>query len=194
VLIGISLAACGSSEQMPDGSYVAADADVAPDDTEAPDVLGYEEECAPDACPPEGSCRTSEDCDQAKSFYCVPPGSPNACGICFDGADECMDDDDCATTDLVCVRLDEPCLCRPYWACVPGCTSDEGCGDGQACDGHHCVAAPCAEDADCPALFQCSEGKVCARRPCTTDEGCPGGFCVESSCHDTLGNCEQPAA
>jgi hypothetical protein len=193
VVVASFLTACGGADEMPDGSCVEADADVASEVAGAPDGGEEEAACGPESCLPEGACRTTGDCDSAAGYDCVPPGTPDACGTCFDGMDECLADDDCGATE-VCVKRDEPCLCHPYWACVPGCTADEGCAEGEACVDGHCGPAPCDTDEDCPGLFSCSDAGICVRRACTDDTACPGGFCVRELCQPTLGTCEQPAA
>jgi hypothetical protein len=166
-------------------------------------------EAFPDpTCPPQGQCRTSGDCQQEPGQYCVPPGSPQACGICFSGPDECQLDQDCGAGQ-VCELRDDLCTCQPYKWCVPACSLDVDCPAGKACQAGHCGPINCAQDVDCPPFFMCPAAHVggqpgdqpavpvapwCQRQACATPYECGAGQCVEGQCYETWGTCELPVS
>lgn len=149
---------------------------------------------SPGECvPPEGSCHTSSECEEA---FCLSPGASLGCGICYEPEDSCALDADCQAGDptAICVpsTIDD-CLCSPANLCKPGCTSASDCGVGESCGGdHHCAPTACATDAGCPLWFGCGEG-ACARKSCAGDAECgSNGYCVNGACFGTLGTCAYP--
>ena len=155
----------------------------------------YTDACMiPECPPPEGKCHDHGDCDDMAS--CVPPYSPQMCGMCMEPVDTCANDADCGDDgSMVCETTTEGCLCSPASICVPACAADGDCLPGERCDDGHCVSIPCEGPADCPTYFTCPEGplKLCERAACQWDMDCGSeGICVNGACYDTYGTCELP--
>lgn len=136
-------------------------------------------------------CHSQHDCDVAgqAQYYCTTPDTPLAMGVCPQS--DCLMDADCKTQSptAICQPLD----CDvPNGLCTPGCTSDAGCAEGQACDlaTNHCRAKSCAQASDCPVNFSCANGS-CTRDSCTSDAQC-SGYCVIGRCFETAGECRGP--
>jgi hypothetical protein len=157
-----------------------------------PAVGGYET-CNPDGTPEEryyrkpskGVCPSS-----------VPrEGSIGAGGAGGTSGDECTTDADCTGANEFCTPHD---WCAEYgtpgYSCMPGCTSDEDCGDyadkhicvcGELLDPSApiglCVRASCETDSDCAPGFFCTLGHGAFGRPevaCQTREDeCAGSWC-----------------
>ena len=113
--------------------------------------------------------------------------------------ESCGQDADCQAVDptTICEVDRASCGCVPE--CLPGCQSDGECGPGLTCQSARCLPAPCSDDVDCPANFECSSsggsGQRCRRLECDLDADCApggGGFCVEGTCQEQLGYCQGP--
>jgi hypothetical protein len=117
---------------------------------------------------PPPPCESAEDCSlngSADGRECVD-------GVC--GFAACFVDAQCG------LRICDNGQCAERVLCV----TNDGCEEGQVCDGNACRTA-CRSDADCPsvgqlALAQCIEGE-CVQR-CLADLMCPGGICVDNLC------------
>lgn len=161
------------------------------------------EDPGPDLPPlPENRCRDREDCPEPMAF-CLPPGAPMTCGICFRVEHPCGSDADC--TDVagapVCAPSPRPCLCEPgAWECQPRCDDP---GSPTTCDPvtgrcdpetGHCEPRFCRGPEDCPVNHRCPPGDApqCRRLACRTDEDCDVGFCVVGQCHAEPGTCDFP--
>ncbi len=134
-------------------------------------------------------CSAEQQCPQGTGF-CTRPDQDLGCGICMNPPEEevCQGDGDCAAGSIC-----EPlrCACMGQHVCVPGCTSDAECGEGEACgDDGRCAAARCQSQDECPVNFRCDSGG-CLRRACTTSESCEG-YCVGGSCYAEPGSCNFP--
>lgn len=141
-----------------------------------------------------GECRRNEDCDDDfGGSYCVPPGTPQACGMCQMPEDICALDSDCATGQ-VCSLENGQCFCEPAMVCIPACQADADCEAGERCDAGHCGPIPCAVATDCPKHHSCGAGDpaVCVRQSCQMDWDCGEGACVLGHCYDELGSCQLP--
>jgi hypothetical protein len=160
-----------------------------------------------------GQCRSWGDCPYHDYyFWCLEPGGFRGCGQCETPESTCSTDADCHGLggSWVCTELGPPSrTCAPCYGpvfvCMQGCSADNECASGQACEQHRCVGSRCSNDQQCPALFRCaivSDGGTsqCVRRSCTTDMDCGDGFCVESNflddrrglCYSALGECTMP--
>lgn len=126
-------------------------------------------------------CEGAADCPG--SGVCVnSSGDSGLClrGCVLDGVDNCG-----GRADLACAPIGD------RNACVPNCTSNDGCGD-RVCSGGLCVDAPepeCAADTDCPSGEVCAlPAGTCGPAPtpdCTSDTDCSGG----QICDLTSGDC-----
>jgi len=153
----------------------------------------------------EGACRshvpgTTPKCHDANDCpggqMCLSPGEPMPCGMCYPAEDTCAGDPDCPE-GAVCELVSGGCQCWAATQCVPACNlpASTACPEGQSCDSvGHCGPTPCADDADCPALFSCQAGPAptCARTACVSDDQCGWGRCVQGLCHTQLGSCIYP--
>ena len=148
---------------------------------------------------PGGRCHSNADCVSGQQ-YCAAPGGPAACGICRHPVMTCASDVACRAAGQVCEPFTGPCTCQQESGCTAKCgtaAGDRHCGTLQACnDAGHCVDKVCATEGDCPANFTCGGGTAphCARTTCTSDDGCPDGRCVNGTCRDDLGTCEDMVA
>jgi hypothetical protein len=178
-----------------------------------PAFAGCRAASAPAAsCPtpqcPFTCCQAMPQCTDFMKPLCVPYGQSPGCGICLD-VWPCQTDDDCllhldggwppggpggypVPPGPVCDYPGDYGMCGSCMGgkgCINGCASDAGCREGQVCTAaHHCVARPCAGDADCPLQFSCVSGS-CARTTCSVDGDCPHGFCVGGECFEGYGTC-----
>ena len=146
-----------------------------------------------DACPYSlidtvTDCSAEVPCTQ---FQCKTPGSSWGCGQCQDPPEGTT-----CETDAACLpgSICEPlrCACHGQSTCIPGCTSDGECGEGEMCglDGR-CAPMACTAGS-CPANFGCETGH-CQRRTCTASSTCDAdGFCVNGACYAETGNCYPP--
>jgi hypothetical protein len=132
-------------------------------------------------------CHSTDDCDSAS--VCFPPAG-FGCDPAppLPGTATCLADSDCTGAAEVCLQV----ACDPTRGktCVPACTDDASCGEGETCASTgHCVAQACA--AGCPPLFVCDAAtSVCLREACDRDSDCGGaGVCVDQQCHASLGQC-----
>jgi hypothetical protein len=136
-----------------------------------------------------GECRDPADCINSAT-YCAVPGGPS-CGGDGCGLEPCFLDGDClGMSDPFVCEIDACCGDK---RCVPSCSIDIACPEGQACTADfHCVPQPCGTLA-CPPNFDCGDGAVpsCARRGCSLDVDCDG-FCVLGDCYPAPGTCEPP--
>lgn len=140
-----------------------------------------------------GCCRDDVDCTATQEF-CAPPGTAPGCGVCFMDPGDCTTDAECEArgAGMICEPI--TCACFDQRSCVPGCTDDSTCAEGETCDvaAGRCVATPCTTAAQCPTDFSCATD-ACARTTCTTDAECDG-FCVLGRCYPSSGECQLPAA
>ena len=148
---------------------------------------------------PAGKCHSGNDCASGQQ-YCAAPGDAAACGICMHPDPTCAADVACQADGKVCEPYTGPCACQQESGCTAKCgtaAADRHCGTLQECNGAgHCVAKVCATNADCPRNFTCGGGTAphCARTTCTGDPDCPDGRCVNGTCRDDLGTCEDRVA
>jgi len=164
------------------------------------DALG---DSGPDVPPlPEGRCRQPEDCRDPMAF-CLAPGSPPTCGICFRVEEPCANDADCLADPLapVCGPSRRPCLCEPgAMECQPRCddpTFPLPCAPvTEQCDPAtgHCEPRICQGPEDCPVNHRCPvmDAPRCQRLSCGKDGDCDVGFCVLGLCHPEPGTCDFP--
>lgn len=135
-------------------------------------------------------CRLASDCPDSES--CMYPGEIyNFCGICST-AIQCRSDSDCHADGgtMVCgpsSASKSTCVCPGIETCIPPCTDNTACNQGEVCSAGHCIVTPCQTNADCPVNFQCAAGS-CGRNGCSTDADCTG-YCVDFECYSTPGNC-----
>jgi hypothetical protein len=144
--------------------------------------------CTEMACP--SGCSVETPCAENTGF-CTRPDAPMTCGICFRPEDTCQTDADCVVVGVqqICMPLD--CACSGEHVCVPGCTADSACAEGERCaDDGHCKPKPCSAAAACPTNFTCEAGG-CQRKTCTASAQCDG-FCVGGGCFGEAGTCELP--
>lgn len=143
-----------------------------------------------------GPCWSATDC--GSSATCAPPGTPVCGGACIAVQHPCTGDTDCAVdaaTPSVCEQV--PCSCPSGMGCVPGCTMNTDCPEGQSCaSSHHCSPITCTSTSNtCPANFSCNVNNAisgfCARKACQIDSQCSGA-CVEGFCYPAPGTCRLP--
>ncbi len=154
--------------------------------------------CADYIPPASGTPLCASNADCAEGAYCVPPGTPTTCGICFEPIDECASDADCADID-VCVSETQLCSCGgPSNRCLPRC-SPGGCADGFICStAGTCDPISCADGFVCGDNLRCvigggaSDEHDCARLRCGTAADCDCGACIEGYCYTGFGACEFP--
>lgn len=90
--------------------------------------------------------------------------------------------------------------CTPAKVCAyQRCNEQRPCGEGFSCTTSFvCEPTPCtgAATGECPSTYACDPNtKACQRKTCACDGECgSGGFCVEGSCHTSLGRCQGPCA
>ena len=164
------------------GDAAADSAADAADATDTTDAGGLD----PDACTAEQACNNGA--------FCLVPGGFLGCGMCKKG-EGCSADSECSgNSNGICVFAQSDCTCDGVPMCHDGCASDADCGLAEVCAAdHHCKAAPCAADADCPTHFACdSSAKTCARKVCTASSACAGGHCVNGGCYLQPGSCAFP--
>lgn len=135
--------------------------------------------CAPPPCHADSECRAGE--------VCVEPGEQICGGPCANPA-PCQTDADCASLGPTGICDTPTCACSSSGkACVQGCTSDAGCGEGEACNAvRRCVPRSCVSNVDCPTHFTCVGGPAgsCQRQSCSVDGDCgAGGFCFKAACY-----------
>ncbi len=71
--------------------------------------------------------------------------------------------------------------------CVPSCTGDDECPDGETCESGTCTPGGCGDDRDCPTGSIC-DGGSCTPSECGRDVECPigsvcdGGRCTPGEC------------
>ncbi|HEY5934729.1 MAG TPA: hypothetical protein VIU61_08840 [Kofleriaceae bacterium] len=149
-------------------------------------------ECPLLGCPSPQCCDEQADCSNLTD--CVPPGTPFACGSCNSQENSCTTDGECKAQRATAICEPIPCSCDGNKACTEGCVDDTMCAQGQTCDtaANRCQVATCDDAGDCPPNFGCDDG-LCIRAICTDDTDCVG-FCVEGSCHSSLGECRGPSA
>lgn len=208
------LTACDGCNDAP----AAAEFDiyeVSPDSADycAGAICGAGEICRRDRCtaPCDGDdeCIFGERC--TADNYCypeIPGGTGETCEAhddcdsreCVDGAcipaRACVNDAECFSDEI----------CSLDGACVPACSSDDECPDGESCTNGGCMVADgeCDQNEDC-ASGECADG-VCAptcdpeaetahcgldtacgglgvcQPRCSFDEACEGGICVHGRC------------
>ncbi|HVT10404.1 MAG TPA: hypothetical protein VHO67_23245 [Polyangia bacterium] len=144
-----------------------------------------------------GPCWSANDCGQ--SATCSPPGASVCGGACIPVQHPCHADTDCAgdaATPAVCE--DVPCACPSATGCVPGCSTDADCAEGESCKStHHCGPMACGPGtaATCPTDFVCAiieaTAGMCVRKSCSSDAECSGA-CVSGQCYHAAGNCRLP--
>ncbi|HVY40886.1 MAG TPA: hypothetical protein VHM31_23265 [Polyangia bacterium] len=143
-----------------------------------------------------GPCWSKNDC--GPSATCVPPGASVCGGACIPVQHPCHADTECAgdaATPSVCEAI--PCSCPSAMGCVPGCSTDADCAEGQSCHGtHHCGPMACGSGAaTCPTDFICATsavtGGTCVRKPCSSDADCSAA-CVSAECYRAPGTCRLP--
>ncbi len=149
-------------------------------------------ECPALGCLQPLCCHSNADCPMG-ALFCIAPGASPGGGPCFMPT-PCKVDGDCAQQGPTWICAIATSACGPAaMGCVPGCSRDMDCPEGDVCrNDHHCVARPCMSAHDCPAEFACVGGG-CARLACNSDGDCGAGYCVEGACYTSLGVCEPPA-
>ena len=143
---------------------------------------------------PMGRCAVEQECAPAEGA-CLSPGQFGGCGICRRPlpSEVCASDAACAAMGptYICTNSPSLCLCSGETICVPGCSADSECGEGQSCGRtHRCEPRACASASDCPTDFRCDTGK-CSRKSCSTSRDC-SGYCVSTACYSTPGTCTLP--
>jgi hypothetical protein len=136
--------------------------------------------CAQPLC-----CQNQSDCSNVGA--CGEPGTHLSCGACNPQPSTCTDDTSCDATSICEARN---CACGGERDCVPGCSATNPCPAGSTCSGKRCVVQTCSPTMSCPSTFDCLTGQ-CSRRTCTTDAHCGTGFCVNNSCFEAFGTCQQ---
>jgi hypothetical protein len=150
-------------------------------------------DCPALGCPSADCCREQSQCTGG---ICASPGETVCGGACNGEKSTCTDDSDCRPMAaqggvgavLVCDPI--PCSCgNGAHHCVPGCATNEDCGEGATCTAAtgRCAPSTCSAEAPCPLDFDCTFG-ICARRTCTDDLTCDH-YCVEGVCQGSLGEC-----
>ncbi len=129
-------------------------------------------------------CHDSNECRGIER--CFKPDESIPCGACTEDP-SCASDQECGR-GWICEP--DACSCSGGSVCVLGCSDDDACQVGQACESLRCVGKQCLLPDDCPVNFECSPTAIsrCIRETCTNDDQCEG-YCVEGSCYDTLGYC-----
>ncbi len=151
---------------------------------------------------PSGRCAAEQPCpsDSASAgcgVVCHAPGEEDCTATPFPG--DCTADADCAHHGPTAICAAAHCG-NPR--CVAGCTTDASCGAAQACGAdHHCIAkTSCASDGDCGLNHRCVDGN-CVRLACelsldcdtpngTCFDGSCGSICVNGTCYETPGTCD----
>jgi hypothetical protein len=155
-------------------------------------------------CNGDADCRAS---GQGGFLSCSPGGRITGCGICMRPENPCNVDSDCALINdaappkpMVCEPLTGGCVCpvgTTTGECIAACQADADCGPNFACASGHCVAKPCAGNADCSNTstedFACNAGK-CGPKACKSDGDCGAHNCVNGICYPDPGICVPPAA
>lgn len=142
------------------------------------------------SAPPDGSCRTQEDCT-GEGEICFAPGALPTCGICMAPDNPCDADADCKDLgpDVICGVAD--CLCAP--GCIQGCIKNSDCPFPGECGlDHHCGPMKCNKECPFGVDLVCKAG-ICERMPCDTDADCDH-ICVLGLCYDSFGVCATPPA
>lgn len=142
-------------------------------------------------CPVFG-CATprccADDTECGPPLLCLPPDVDLGCGACRIDPGNCVGDADCQPGDI-CEWI--ACTCTGESECVPGCTADSECAQGEECStaslNPRCLPAACGPSDPCEADFDCVTNQ-CQRRTCTDDPSCDN-FCVLGRCYDSLGAC-----
>lgn len=162
------LLGCGGQTQAPVGST--------PDSGHRPDA-------GPGTRVPDGSCRTTADCDESQFQGCF---GPSGCQGGCESLPSCTEDSQCDAGTVCQGPMQGSCVMEGDLNCAPPCTSDGDCAlPTQQCSGGHCAPIPCDQ---CPPYLSCTNG-ACAAKACTSDADCPGGYCVNATCMGTLGTC-----
>ena len=150
---------------------------------------------APFVCPPvrclQPSCCSSDSMCQLPEM--CTDSTVRHCGICNDAPSSCGDDFECNpnVTGNVCRSRD--CACSGQTDCLPGCSANNPCTDGETCnpntkrcDPIRCGTVPCAGGFTC---VMSPAGAICMPKSCTTDRDCGDLFCVNGLCKSVLGVC-----
>ena len=146
-------------------------------------------------------CRNTDDC--AGDLECAGVNDPAVCGIA--PHEDCIDDTACGADR--CHAIIDPCSPDTIGSeCRAACADDGECGDGFRCDLGACVAILCDAGFACAPRQICDIARITPATPvfdrnhgcfevaCTADIGCGDRFCVNGTCQDDLGTCQQLVA
>ena len=149
-------------------------------------------QCPALGCPPPQCC--SDDSACGRPLLCLDATFSN-CGQCDPAPRNCTSDAICNPSGTGNVCLLRPCACSGQTACLPGCSAQNPCPDGETCNlsTRRCARTTCSTT-PCPSGLDCvlgPTGNVCVARSCTTDLDCGDLFCVSGTCRTSLGVCNQ---